>query len=45
MNAKTKQLIKIVALLVASGLFLFQGFSLLFSPNEGTKTERINNVK
>lgn len=45
MNPKTKQLIKIAVLLVASGLFLFQGFSLLFSAPEQSKTEKINSAK
>ena len=31
MNVKTKQIVKIVLLLAASGYFLFEGFSLLFS--------------
>jgi hypothetical protein len=34
MNAKTKQIIKIALLLAASGYFLFEGFSLLFSEQE-----------
>ncbi len=36
MNAKTKQIIKIVLLLAASGFFLYQGFTLLFSEQPGT---------
>jgi hypothetical protein len=36
MNAKTKQIIKIVLLLAASGFFLYQGFSLLFSEQPDT---------
>ena len=31
MNDKSKQIVKIVLLLAASGYFLFEGFSLLFS--------------
>ncbi|MBD3800524.1 MAG: hypothetical protein IE886_03560 [Campylobacterales bacterium] len=36
MNAKTKQIIKIILLLAGSGFFLFQGFSLLFTEQEVT---------
>lgn len=36
MNAKTKQIVKIVLLLAASGFFLYQGFSLLFSEQPDT---------
>lgn len=36
MNAKTKQIVKIVLLLAASGFFLYQGFSLLFSEQPET---------
>ena len=45
MKTKTKQIIKIAALLTASALFLFQGFSLLFSGQEKAKSEQINTVK
>ena len=45
MNTKTKQIIKVAVLLIASGLFLFQGFSLLFSEQEKAKTEQLNTVK
>ena len=45
MKTKTKQIIKIAALLTASALFLFQGFSLLFSEQETAKTEQLNTVK
>lgn len=34
MNAKSKRIIKIVLLLLASGFFLYNGFSLLFSEQE-----------
>lgn len=30
MNAKTKQVVKIILLFVASGFFLYQGFALLY---------------
>lgn len=36
MNAKTKQILKILLLLAASGFFLFQGFSMLFAEQEKT---------
>jgi len=45
MNAKTKQMIKIAALLAASAFFLFQGFALLFSEQEKVQTEQINTAK
>jgi hypothetical protein len=45
MKPKTKQIIKIAALLTASALFLFQGFSLLFSEQEKPKPEQLNSVK
>ena len=45
MKTKTKQIIKIAVLLTASALFLFQGFSLLFSEQEAAKTEQLNTVK
>jgi len=45
MNTKTKQMIKIAVLLLASGFFLFQGFALLFSGPEKTKTEQVSTVK
>lgn len=37
MNEKTKQILKIVMLMIASGFFLFQGFSLLFTEQESEK--------
>lgn len=40
MNVKTKQIIKIAFLLAASGYFLFEGFSLLFSEQEKAMTEQ-----
>jgi len=45
MKTKTKQIIKIAVLLIASGLFLFQGFSLLFSEQEKAQTEQLNTAK
>jgi hypothetical protein len=36
MNAKTKQIVKIVLLLAASGFFLYKGFSLFFSEQPDT---------
>lgn len=45
MNAKTKQMIKIAALLAASAFFLFQGFALLFSEQEKVQTEQINTAE
>jgi len=44
MNAKLKQIIKIVLLLAASGFFLFQGFSLLFSEQEKAQTEQVSSA-
>jgi len=45
MNTKSKQIVKIVVLLAASGLFLFQGFSLLFSEQGKTQTEQVSSAE
>jgi len=45
MNARTKQMVKIAVLLIASGFFLFQGFSLLFSEQRQSRPEQLNTAK
>jgi hypothetical protein len=45
MNAKSKQIVKIALLLAASGFFLFQGFSLLFSEQEKPQTEQVSSAE
>jgi len=45
MNAKTKQIIKVVVLMAASAFFLFQGFSMLFSEQETAKSEEVKPVE